>query len=310
MNVLLAVDRSHHAKAAAKFLGGLQMPHGSKLSIVHVPEIPKVPPAFVSYASLSGASLAALRKEIAAKARRLVGDMADVVGRPDLRIETIVREGLPEIEILDSIERKKVDLAVLGTRGLSGVKRFVLGSLSEATLNYADCSVLIVRAVRRARRNGRTTGLSLAVGVDNSLEAMEAATFVTRLGFPAGTRLTLVHVVEKPRHLVQRLLPTGRADLQKVLEQVVDVHKHAGEQLLEKARRQIAGTGLETNTILAEGDAADVLLRTAERVHADLVILGSRGLSGMKRILLGSVSRRVARHAPCSVLIVRRKTNT
>ena len=93
----------------------------------------------------------------------------------------------------------------------------MLGSLSEATLHYADCSVLIVRATRRRRRRGRAKGLSLVVGVDNSMEAREAARFVTRVGFPAGTRIPLVHVVEKPGHLVRRLLPTGRSELLQVL---------------------------------------------------------------------------------------------
>ena len=88
------------------------------------------------------------------------------------------------------------------------------------------------------------------------------------------------------------------------------MHKHAGEELLEKARRQLARAGLETTSMLAEGESADVLVRTADRADADLVILGSRGLSGVQRILLGSVSRRVARHAPCSVLIVGRKIAT
>lgn len=307
MNVLLAVDRSRHAKAAAAFLRGLEMPPGSKLSVMHVAEIPKVPPSFVSYAALSGTALTALRDEIATKSRRLVENMADFMGRPELRIETIVRDGLPEVEILDSIERKKVDLAVLGTRGLSGVTRYVLGSLSEATLHYADCSVLIVRATRRRRRRGRAKGMSVVVGVDNSMEALEAARFVTRVGFPPGTRITLVHVVEKPAHLVRRLVPTSRSELQQVLQQVIDVHKHAGEELLKKVRRQLAGAGHETTSMLAEGEVADVLLRATKRADADLVILGSRRLSGLQRILLGSVSRRVARHALCSVLIVRKK---
>jgi nucleotide-binding universal stress UspA family protein len=308
MHVLLAVDRSRDAKAAAKFLRFLQLPQGAKLSIMHVSEVPKVPPSFVSYASLSETSLAAAREQLAVEARRLVNDMAGLMEQPTLRIQTIVRDGLPQIEILDAIDRKKVDLAVLGTRGLSGLKRFLLGSLSEATLNYAECSVLIVRAPRRARGRGNVKGLNIVVGMDNSLEATKAATFMRRIGFPAGTRITLVHVVEKPMHLVQRLLPLGRPELQQTLAQVADVHKHAGEHFLEKARRQLLRTGLETRTILAEGDAADVLLRTTKRLSADLVVLGSRGLSGVRRIVLGSVSRRVARHAQCSVLIFRRPT--
>jgi nucleotide-binding universal stress UspA family protein len=310
MNILLAIDRSRDAKAAAKFLQGLRLPPGSSVSIIHVAEVPKVPPSFVSYAALSGQALGAFRKEIMTKARRLVGDMADFLKGRAVRIKTMVRQGVPDVEIFDVIAQKKIDLVVLGTRGLSCVRRFILGSLSESTVTYADCSVLVVRNQRRRRHKGAARELRIVVAVDHSAEAMAALAFVTQLGFPEGTRVALVHVVEKPTQLVERFLPTGRPDLRRTADRIIDAHKHVGEHLLEEARLRIAKAGLVEETVLVEGHPAEELVRATENLHADLVIVGSRGFSGMKRILLGSVSRRVARHAPCSVLIVRSKAST
>jgi len=53
-----------------------------------------------------------------------------------------------------------------------------------------------------------------------------------------------------------------------------------------------------------EGDPADMLLKVAELVHADLVVIGNKGMGGVKRLVLGSVPNKVSHHCPCSLLIV------
>ncbi len=63
--------------------------------------------------------------------------------------------------------------------------------------------------------------------------------------------------------------------------------------------------GRKVETLLVKGHAAEEILKTAKRIRADLVVVGSRGLTGLRRFLLGSVTHKVARHAPCSVLVVR-----
>jgi nucleotide-binding universal stress UspA family protein len=57
---------------------------------------------------------------------------------------------------------------------------------------------------------------------------------------------------------------------------------------------------------LAEGHPAEEILKVATRQRAHVIVMGSRGLAGVKRFLMGSVSQQVVRHAPCSVLLVRR----
>jgi nucleotide-binding universal stress UspA family protein len=69
--------------------------------------------------------------------------------------------------------------------------------------------------------------------------------------------------------------------------------------------RQFARRGITVDHVLANGAPAEEILRASERHRADLIVMGSKGLTGLDRYLLGSVSRKVARHAPCSVLVVR-----
>jgi len=74
---------------------------------------------------------------------------------------------------------------------------------------------------------------------------------------------------------------------------------------LEEISQQVKGLGLKVDTVLSKGDPADEVIKTAERVKAKLIIVGSKGLKGGKPIPLGGVVRKISRYAPCSVLVIR-----
>jgi nucleotide-binding universal stress UspA family protein len=76
-------------------------------------------------------------------------------------------------------------------------------------------------------------------------------------------------------------------------------------EALDKVAAELAGRGLSVRTRLAMGEPADVVVDIAEEEKAELIILGTRGLSLAKRIVMGSVSSSVLHHAPCSVFVVR-----
>ena len=67
-------------------------------------------------------------------------------------------------------------------------------------------------------------------------------------------------------------------------------------------RPQRQGVAIEMHNV--DGDPADMIIKMAESTHADLVVVGNRGMAGMKRFVLGSVPNKVAHHCPCSLLIV------
>jgi nucleotide-binding universal stress UspA family protein len=79
----------------------------------------------------------------------------------------------------------------------------------------------------------------------------------------------------------------------------------SAKDLLTRAAKFLAEAGFKAETLLREGDVRETILDTAQEWKADLIVIGSRGRSGVQRLLLGSVAEPVARHAPCSVEIVR-----
>jgi nucleotide-binding universal stress UspA family protein len=248
-----------------------------------------------------------LRAETARAAKAWLREVeAPFLGKT-LHLHGLVPEGTPASEIVKSIERYHIDLAVLGTRGLSGLTRFLLGSVSEQALLHAPCSVMVVRGRGQSGGSRRSGPLRILLAVDASPDAAAAERLLGELGMPKSAKVTLLHVVEKADHVTSRLFASGRADLAQLANDVLQARKEAAQRLLDQVQKRLRSTGFSADAVLAEGHPAPQIIRAAQQRRVDLVVLGSRGMTGVKRFLVGSVSRKVARHAPCSVLVVRPK---
>ena len=145
------------------------------------------------------------------------------------------------------------------------------------------------------RRNAR----SIVVGTDGSKPADEAVRQATDMASREGARLHLVTAYPDPQILRERTTGTGGGAYT-----IVDLREVA-ESLVQRAARDALSKGVEVETHVREGQPAEVIIDVANQEQADLIVVGSRGLTGIKRYLLGSVSSKVSEHAPCSVMIVR-----
>ena len=299
MQVLLAVDQSRDAQLAARFLKRVRLPRGAVLWMVHVAGIPYAVSRFPGKQRL----LAAWRKDTAMRARRLIDRLAPPLRVQGIKVRLLVKEGSAGPVLLDTAERGRVDLTVLGPHGYSRLMRFLLGSVSELLLNEAPTSVLIVRD---GPRSPRDRGMNVVFAVDFSEDAKRAAGFLCRLSLPPGSRVMLLHVEEREDRMPARISGLGRIDVAQAIKRSMRERKRR-VAMLERIGDQVARLGTAVDHIFAKGDPAEEILRVAERRRADLIVMGSKGLTGLDRYLLGSVSRKVARHASCSVLVVRRR---
>jgi nucleotide-binding universal stress UspA family protein len=142
---------------------------------------------------------------------------------------------------------------------------------------------------------------SIVVGTDGSATATEAVRQAAELARSVGAKVYLVSAYEP--------VPEGRLrderqqvpdDLQWMVNPREDV-----ESTLEEGAGSLSESGVEVETLAREGDPADAILDVAEEKHADLIVVGNKGMTGAKRFLLGSVPNKVSHHAPCSVMIIR-----
>lgn len=81
--------------------------------------------------------------------------------------------------------------------------------------------------------------------------------------------------------------------------------RQVAESVLARESRTLTDEGIEVMSHAREGDPADVIINIAQEVGADLILVGARGLTGLQRFLLGSVSSKLSHHAPISVMVVR-----
>jgi nucleotide-binding universal stress UspA family protein len=140
--------------------------------------------------------------------------------------------------------------------------------------------------------------MKVLLATDGSEFSEEATKAVISQCRPQGTEVRVLNVVDLPL-----LIPTLYA-----AEYRVESLKN-GEDLVRHAQQSLKKAGYKVETAVEEGDPKSKIVEDAARWHADLIILGSHGRRGMERFLIGSVSDAVARHAPCSVQVVRIPTN-
>ncbi len=308
MKVLLAVDDSADSKAAVHFLQRIQFPAKTTLYLLHVNPLDEWLRLGTSGRSLRIVEqISRIRAEAATKMQSILTHMEEPFRNSNLAVHSIITDGSPGAEILRAITKHHIDLVVLGTRGLSKISGFVLGSVSEWVLNEAPCSVLIVRGKPRPKKTAK--GMNILLATDGSLDAHKGLGFIQNVGFPTSTVLTILHIVRKKVHQTAQLLTTDRiqlAEFKKLAQDLLKARGQEGAKLLETTRNTLSSCELKVIENLAFGHEAEEILKAAKRTRADLVVMGSKGLTGLRRFILGSVSHKVARNAQCSVLVVRK----
>jgi nucleotide-binding universal stress UspA family protein len=289
MNILYATDGSESALAGAAFLAQLPLDKSSKIRLLSV--APKED------------------EEATSEAQRALDEAHLILSDSGARFARYLRLGHAAEEILHEAAEHSTDLIVVGTKGRSAIARFFLGSVAEWVARHAHCSVLVTRPSSNPPQ-------TILVGLDGSAGAEQAVRFLSSLPLPPGCRIHLVSVVfpeavvNSSRHM---LLPKLSDEVWELSQQ----ERVAAQDRLEEASKGLSAsaigasamtTATTVTTVTTEvrtGGAAIELLAAAEEIGADLVVVGAQGLSALDRFLIGSVSERLLRHAPCSVLCVR-----
>ena len=138
--ILVAVDFSEHAEPVIEWGIHLAEEHGSRLILLHAYHLP------VEFQQLEGAYLPQeFWANVKAEAQQHLAKYSEEISRKGVEVETVVREGYPATVIEEEAARQNADLVVIGTRGLSGIKHLLLGSIAERVVQKAPCPVLTVK---------------------------------------------------------------------------------------------------------------------------------------------------------------------
>jgi nucleotide-binding universal stress UspA family protein len=142
--------------------------------------------------------------------------------------------------------------------------------------------------------------MKLLLAIDQSRCSRVAVEAVKAQYKPADCEVLLFHALDllSPFAGMTALDPAA-------IEHLVEGERRAAEAMLERAESELRGAGFRTSSRLEEGEARNLILQAAAEWHADRIVVGSHGRGGLERFMLGSVSLAIARHAPCSVEIIR-----
>ena len=188
------------------------------------------------------------------------------------------------------------DVVVIGHRGLGGWESALLGSVSAEVVDQAPCSVLVARDARIG---------SVVLAVDGSLHAREAESILTGCPLFSGLPTTVVSVVESGFPTEVAVAPILYADGIDAYARAVEAEMATMEAACASAAARLRAAGLDAESEVRVGDPAHEIIAVARARGAGVIVVGTRGQTGLRRLILGSVARKVLLHAPCSVLVTR-----
>jgi nucleotide-binding universal stress UspA family protein len=306
--ILVPVDFSDPARLALEEAIALGKKLGAELHLLHCyPLI--VPSTFSLYKLEVPRTFEDDVRMVREAAQRRMTQWSRRIGAAAVPVREHLAANLPSAEIADVARKIGADLIVMGTRGLSGLEHVLLGSVAERTVRTAPCPVLTVGmrdAKDRATRESNLPQKEIAVKEihkilvpvdfsEHSQRALdEAIAFATTFGAE-------VHLLHSYQIHPQAIAPYGIV-VPETYEH--DVRMAALRQLAEW-RDKVSAAGCKVQEHLTAHFPSEAIAEMAERLKVDLIVMGTRGLTGLKHVLLGSVAERTIRTAPCPVLTVK-----
>lgn len=215
----------------------------------------------------------------------------------DLKIITASSRGFSAgEEILNYAEENKIDLIIMGTHGKSAISHFLLGSVAEKVVQMANCPVMTIReVVKEIFTHGK-----VLVPVDLSEYSKLALAHALQIAESFNLSITLFHSFE------ERIHPAFYVTGEKSIFEIDKELKERALTGLQNFRNEFDYPKVKTEYALAEGSAAHEIVEFVEKEPHDLIVMGSHGLKGIEKFLLGSTTEKVIRSAPVPVLTIKK----
>ncbi len=279
-SILVATDFSTRSDRAMRRATLLAKQTGATLFIAHVVD------------NDQSAPIVETERQVA---EQLLDDQAQTIHQVDgLRCETRVILAAPFAGIAQAARDTQADLVVIGPHRRQMLRDAFAGTTAERSIRHAQCPVLMVNAAPVA---GYRQAL---LSTDFSDCARAAAEAYHKLGIGADAQCSLLHVFEAPdlQHvLIHTLKEEERA-------RYLDQEATKAQAELADFRATLSFQSCKLLTRFRGSTVANEVLNMAEQNAADLIVLGTQGRSGLKKLFLGSVAEEVLRYAKCDVLAV------
>lgn len=242
------------------------------------------------------------------------GERLEELGR-EYGAETVEMAGNPAEVLVSESERLRADLLVVGSVGMSGARRFLLGNVPNKVSHHAGTDLLIVKTDTPTPRRGEYS--KILVGTDGSPTATRAVQMASGLAAALDITPVIVCAYEPPteEELAQyrgdpndpvtqwRAGRTKRETPSEFQWRIAAASQ--AEDILDRASTHASQAGAKAEVRAVKGPPAETLISIAEDENFDAIAVGSVGMTGAQRFKLGNVPHRISHHAPTDVLILR-----
>ncbi|HEX7378593.1 MAG TPA: universal stress protein [Pirellulales bacterium] len=297
-NILLATDFSDVAEVALQSAVKIARRCEAKLTIAHV-----VPDAVTALAvsapevvwAPTVEDVARLQKDLCEGAEERLCNLAAEVHR-GLDLDTTVLIGAPYFSIIESVKQNGFDLVMVGTRGMSAVKRLFVGSTATRLARACPAPVWI------ARREWPEDRATILAAVDLSPVSERVVRVAASLAAALGARLHVLNVYDTAELYGA---PTISDEVR------AEFHWHrrrARREAFDRLEQLLAALSIDDGTAtfhVSQGNAYQVIKSTARRLDAGLVVMGSIGRRGLSALLIGNTAEKVLHALDRSLLIVK-----
>lgn len=277
--ILVAIDGSLSSMHALEESFRLAEDEKSWMTVVSV-----IPPYLGDLDTTAvGNVMASLRKpceDALAEASRMA-EAARIMAR------TVCEEGETHERIVDLADAGSFDLIVMGRRGLKRLEKALVGSVTARVIGYSHTDVLVVP------KDAQIGWKKILVATDGSKFSESAAARAIEFAKAYGGLLLVVSVVDVP--------PEFYGEAPEAWDNLVDQAKG----FVDKIARLAEDSGVKTQTVVKEAETWKSIIELSEEHKADTIVMGSHGRTGLKRLLMGSVTEKVIGHAPCPVLVTK-----
>ncbi len=287
--ILVPTDFSENAEHALAYAIELGKQAGAKIHLLHTPVIPTYLLMDLSYSPGPEA------------VTRILNDAQDSLDEQSKTLDdagvehfSVIREGTVHEVIRDYAKEHDVDLVVLGTHGRTGVSKLMYGSVTERVIKTVHTPIIVVPPA------GGTIPSSMVIAYDFSPPSKHAAHLARAIHGVCHGSLHLVHsYLDVWGEYTDRGAVVGEA-----AEKRREALRLGLEEMLQSDAEELFSIDAQAvQTHLVTGDPADGILRVAEDVGANLICAGTTGKSGIERLLIGSVARRLLHDTKVPLLL-------
>jgi nucleotide-binding universal stress UspA family protein len=262
--LLLSTDGSEYCDGAVTEAVNLAKACGSKLYAVSVVE---TNPELMAIAP-------EVVEKIEKKTREHLEKVKSMASKGGVDCELIVHQGeSPHEYIADEAAKNKIGLIVMGRHGRRGLARVMMGNVTAKVIGHTLCRVLLVP------KDIKLAFEKILIATDGSMHSDFASHEAIDIAKRCGSNLIVLSVAKKDE------------DLQYAKEYVNTVKIVAEKE------------GIKVGTLIRKGVPHEVIVNTAAQEEVGLIVVGSHGMTGLTKLLMGSVTERVIGHARCAVLV-------